>query len=499
MWDFSKTWVMVMRDESEAVLRELKEIERERFYRNWWRFQYVHRYFVAEVLRDKDVKKDVEKTLRRLPELYRELSVGRGTLNRQDSGYMNTLFQFANCLVYDFHKQFYADGFQDPFYETLLENYQNPLKRIKSHEDLEMIQFLHDWTVEFGFLIVPLLGRPDTSASWEAFITGSPKKVFGRIAPCLYTYPKFEEVIRGIKVSTSFNQFERPKDCDLAIYWQTQKKTVRENQDEIKKQLALIKKDLKSCWNCEGIQTVGKQNGYEVALYVHRKKCSVNHVMEKLEGQIQWQETFPLPYCIWSPDSPGQIDSKAKSNLELLRAIKLTEGLTKKKMDLESDNVRRAVGLYLWDSFNMKCVDKKRHRFILETIKFLHGNHKSKLSIYYKNYNKKYKKPTKPAPPKKELSKNATDKEIKQKNEREREFYSGETVYKARLLGDEDLAKADVKKDMDDDYKLTEFCIEQADYFSLEERRKSRKANKSKKGSNTSKASKSPRTIKMKY
>jgi hypothetical protein len=45
-------------------------------------------------------------------------------------------------------------------------------------------------------------------------------------------------------------------------------------------------------------------------------------------------------------------------------------------------------------------------------------------------------------------------------------------------MGDGFSARLDIKKDMDDDYKLTEFCIRHGDYFLREERLNSREQEK---------------------
>jgi hypothetical protein len=468
---------MEMKGTSDAASREPEKVIHEKLYRNFWRFHYVHRHFSALVEKDGVLKSNVEKSLRALPALYAELAVEGQRLERDDPYYMTKLFEFTNCLVYEFHKRDYADGFEDPYYEELVNLHQNPFRKLKFVDDREMVQFFHSWTVEFGFLIVPLFFKPDTTCC-EAFINNSSEDVIGHSLPLIYTYPKFEETLKGVKISTNSNRFQRPEGFDLAVYWQREYGN-KGKEIELSKQLKVIKDQLKNCWKRGGVQEVGEKEGYEVALYVQRKKCSKNHVLERLEGQVKWTKQYPSRYWAWFPD-PIVADEATTKRLtkdkeSLMRSIQLSEDLTKKKLSLASDNFRRAVGLYLWDSLNIEGVDKTRHAFILDTLDYLHNNHVNKLTHYYKNYNTLYNKPTKPAAPKEEPDDKLSDKQIKEKNEKEKTTYSGPIVYKERLMGDEEQAKIDVKRDMEDDYQLTEFCIEQAEYCSLEDRKKARK------------------------
>lgn len=456
--------------------KEWKEFETKRFYLNWWRYQYSHRHFRAEVLRNEDLAEDVDELLIYLPCLFEGLSKQWKGANRNSQKYLTAFFEFTNCLVYSFHKQVENDGFCDPKYESLVLKHGNPLEKINNQFDIEKIEFLHDWTVEYGFLIVPLLGKTDASASWEAFVTKTPEKVFGKTAPCLYTYPKFNESMGGVKISTSQNRYECPNDCDIAVYYHK-----GDVIDHLRKKVKEYFQNLPS--SGRGVKSVGTKSDYDVAVYVNSNKCTPSYLMGRLEEQILWLSASRDSNRIWYPGclSDEKSEKKSKSRARrLLEGAKKAEKLTKSWAKVDSNNTRRAIALALWDSKNIDGNHKKLHSLILEKIEELRCKHPKKLSSYYTHFNTKYRKPTEPAKKTKkhDAAARLSDQEIKQLNDENKRNYQGEKAYRVQLMGDGFSARLDIKKDMDDDYKLTEFCIRHGDYFLREERLNSREQEK---------------------
>ena len=130
------------------MLDELEKIFEETACRDWWRFQYSHRHFQLELRYDEDLACDVDFLLRWLPQVYDELSIREAPLAPDDSDYMTELFEFSNCLVYEFHKQVIADGFIDFKYEALLKRHGNPLRRLKERQiDVNFVEKMHYWTL----------------------------------------------------------------------------------------------------------------------------------------------------------------------------------------------------------------------------------------------------------------------------------------------------------------------------------------------------------------
>lgn len=365
------------------ALNKLASIERERVYRDWWRFQYTNRYFKKRLQTDPVMGENADKAFRWLTVTFNKFKLLR-TYPAQNKAidYPTALFEFTNCLVYSYHKRTQADGFLDIRYELLLCEYGHPLDTVPS-EDFDFVEYLHRLTVGLGFLSILLDLQPDYTVSWEIFIDGKDEFDPTNSLVQTYSYPKTGDNPKGIQVSTSDNPREVNNEWDRVIYC-----SLDDTDTYLKEQLAEL-------WKDGGKHKAGDSENYDIALFIQSEKCTPNSVFEFLKLQVKWTLISHMNRLIRvvGEKSKTQVTDvrphKKLKNLEsdLLAAIKLSEGLVEKRKDIEKDNVRRAVGLYLWDEFywsNKKL--KSKESLIIEVVRQLEKNNLACLEHYRQGY-----------------------------------------------------------------------------------------------------------------
>lgn len=368
---------------SEA-LKKLASIERENVYRDWWRFQYTNRYFKQLLLDDEVTNENVDRAFCWLTDTFDRFKSPGLYPDKQSTDYVIGLFEFTNSLVYAYHKRTQADGFLDIRYEVLLYEHDYPFAKIPA-EDIEFVEYLHRLTIELGYLVLPLDGRPDYTASWEMFIDGEadfdPTTMFAQT----FSYPKIGVNPKGIQISTIYNPRKVEGVWDTVIYC-----SLDDTDSHLKEKVAEL-------WEPGGKHEVGNSEDYDIALFIESDKCTPNSVLMALKLQVRWTLITQLGRSVAIVDGKNKSESTdvrphkklKKLESDMLEALKLSEGLVEKRKDVEKDNVRRAVGLYLWDEIRWSSKQfKSKESLIKETVRSFEKDKLFVLEHYRGGYEK---------------------------------------------------------------------------------------------------------------
>jgi hypothetical protein len=147
---------------------------------------------------------------------------------------------------------------------------------------------------------------------------------------------------KGVQISTIYSKPEIDETLDLAIF-------VNKND-----KISHIKKIVEQAWNSEGKQNVGDSESHVIALYVDRKICSISHALSILRLQIDQLSDYTNGLILTPTLTFGKYDFRAKKEMHKklsssVDRIRISEGTLSRRWDLDKSNVRRSVGLYLWD------------------------------------------------------------------------------------------------------------------------------------------------------
>lgn len=276
---------------------------------------------------------------------------------------------------------------------------------------LRLVEDVYQLTCRYGFLFLDLWqGATDMEGLALEFIKSYPDH-----PKCLLPIPKFTFIQKemsptGIQIEVPPYEASIRNTWDLAVYFNN------------KETMSAIKTSLTDVWSREGQQSVGNDKEYQIALYVDRKLCTKNHAASALELQVDRLKLYNL-----NPED-GLVPNPEASYIDQIR---LEEAMLSKSWDSNKDNVRRAVGLYLWDQINRPLsATISRKVAIKDCIDLLEKSNPDALECYYRTYN------------------------------------TPKSSDNTQKLGDLEVHFRTVVREMEADYDLTEFCIEAADYHS---------------------------------
>lgn len=411
-----------MKSKANKTMKKLASLQREVIYHDWWRFQYTNRHFKQLLLVDEGMNEEVDHSFRWLTETFDKFKGTRMYPVEQDTAYLKDLFEFTNCLVYDYHKRTNSDGYLDLRYEVLLYEYGYPLARIPS-EDIEFVEYLHELTLEFGYLVLPLDGQPDYTVSWELFIDKvddfDPTKKFLQT----YLYPKKGDHPKGIQISTKYHPREIEDVWDRVIYC-----SIDDTDSHLKEKVFEL-------WEPMGRREVGDSRDYDIVVFIEGNKCTPSAVLKALKLQVRWTLINQLNRSVKVLDEKGDghfSDVRPHKKLkqlgkDLIEVIRFSEGLTEKQKDVEKDNVRRAIGLYLWDQLYWSDKQfKSKESLVKDTVRSLEKKSKFFVLEYYRS---------------------GYEKDIRDISEAIKAFNT-------------------VVREMQKDLEVTDYCIRHGDFFS---------------------------------
>ena len=364
------------------LLKDLASLEKEKIYRDWWRFQYTNRHFKQLVLVDESMNEKVDQAFRWITKTFDRFKSPRMYPVEQEIEYLGDLFAFTNCLVYAYHKQTRSDGFVDIRYEALLYEHDFPLKKIP-FEDIEFVEYLHELTLEFGFLVLPLDARPDHIASWEVFVDKVPDIDPTKVLVQTYSYPKKGDHPKGIQISTTYHPREIEDGWDMVIFCQ------------LDDAFSHLKEQITALWGQDGKLEVGELRFHDIALFVERDKCTPTSVLKVLRLQMMWTLINQMNRSLTIVDETGEgsftdvrpYKKLRKLDSDVIEAIRVSEGLIEKRKEVGKDNIRRTIGLYLWDMLNeSSAAYESKDSLIKETFQMLEEEAPFVLDSYRTGY-----------------------------------------------------------------------------------------------------------------
>ncbi|WP_144779930.1 hypothetical protein [Marinobacter maritimus] len=300
------------------------------------------------------------------------------------------LHEFCFCITYAFHKRVLADGFIDIRAESqrgLHNDFINTLTR----DEIDVVSRLHDLTYKYGFVITELWTSLTSSADiLEAFVIKNLGYQYLAHHP-YFVFPKRGNHPQGIQISIKEYHTAIIEPWDLLLFF---------NENE---SLSKIKYEISNSWQLPGNQVIGDHNNHKIAFYVDRKQCSIGNLLDTIKLQIDHLNDYKdgLSLIAEPEDLGGFKKNRAKAKKEAKRnlsstidRLRLSEGLIHKRWSVEQSNVRRSVGLYLWDQKNIATPSRSRKSITRDLIDKLKRQKPEALEFYLKNFNK-YDSPAK--------------------------------------------------------------------------------------------------------
>lgn len=300
------------------------------------------------------------------------------------------LNEFCFGITYAFHKKLLTDGFIDIHFETERAYYDDFINTL-THDEIVVVSRLHNLTYKYGFLITELwLPLISSEALMEAFIIKN-LEIKDIIPIPNFTFAKEGSHLQGIQISTKEHQEAITNPWDLVVF-------IIENE-----KFSDIKDKVINCWRLPGNQIIGDKSNYKIAFYVNRSQCSIKNLLDTIKLQIDHLNNYNkgLSLIAEPEDLGGFKKNRAKAKKEAKRnlsstidRLRLSEGLIHKRWSVEQSNVRRSVGLYLWDQKNIVTPSRSRKSIARDLIDKLKRQKPEALEFYLKNFNK-YDSPAK--------------------------------------------------------------------------------------------------------
>lgn len=477
--------------ENDEVNKAAKGFLDERFYLDWWNFNYANRNLFYSLLDKGKLHEFADEVFLWLEEIAYEYTALTPNYRVSTDSYHSQLIELSNCLVYSYHKLANPSAPLNPRYESLLGLYDYPFEKLHPKE-VETVKTLHDMTIRLGYLVVPLCLEPNSEICWNAFVEKSPTDIHLINTTPLYVYERKGSSPNDIQGAIAPELPVLDGDWNLVIYYHAGKA------------LSHFKKQIEARWNDDGILVIGKSNGYKVAVYANRKLCSRRKVFEVLRSKVALLDIPSKGRKLWlsfgidhkvdgitssqrtvNEISVTEILERQKVNVTdyrdkaalysitqhqkklmeincaAIKSLKLDDPRLKQRWDLEKSNVRRAIGLYHWDQAKrrdaLKESGKSFYQAVFENIVEQRESGKDESGGTYK-YDKK--------PSRKALMRNTID-ILKEVQPSVLEFYYrgfNREVHGNKIMWGDGGVRDSIVEAMEADYALTKHCIEQVGY-----------------------------------
>jgi len=303
------------------------------------------------------------------------------------------LNEFCFGITYAFHRRQLEDGFIDIRFEEQLARYDAFINQLNDDE-MTVVSQLHGLTYKYGFVITELWNSLiDSSKLIDAFIIKN--LGMNEIAKIpSFVFPKKGSHPRGIQILTKESQAKISEPWDLVVFIDGSEK------------LSNIKEKISNSWKGSGDQVIGDQNQYKVAFYVDRDQSNIRNLIDiiKLQADHLNDYTKGLSVRAEAEELASFEKNNNKKNKELKRnlastvdRLRLSEGLILKRWSTKKSNIRRSIGLYLWDQKNITGTSKSRKKIIIELIDEIKNKRPEIIEFYLKKFNEDdvSKQPTK--------------------------------------------------------------------------------------------------------
>ena len=310
----------------EHLREKLRETLAEQEHRHMWRFLYSSRHThlqliqpdAPEGLGEHERNQLIDDTV----ELLHQFDPPQTwQIVLPDRFLAEALHHFCFAMAYTFHRKHFADGFIDPNFEDLLPTCEIFIDNLSSDE-MAVVSQLHELTYKYGFAITELWESAiDSKTLIDAFIKNDTKPEIIEKFPS-YIFNQKRRQSNGIQIS-------------------------------------------KIEWRNTGTQFISDSENHEVIVYVDRKKCNTSQLTYILRLQADQLEDYSKLAIIedseeedflYKNDIKNNIKNKKKMKKYLsstIDRIRYSENLISKRWSIEKSNIRRSVGLYLWDQMNI--------------------------------------------------------------------------------------------------------------------------------------------------
>lgn len=423
------------------LLVTLDNVIAEQEHRHLWLFLYSRRHsllplLLSPSLREKP-KEEEDQLFDDAYKLFVKFAFDEFILSNFNSEKLTTpCNEFCMSLVYAFHRRNVPDGFIDPFFEDNLTEYDALINSLTSKE-IAVVRKLHELTYKYGFLITELwMPIINTKELIDIFTSHYPETK-KNIAFHNFKFVKKANHPKGIQISIGNFKSEIREPWDFVIFT---------NKNDT---LSHVEIKVKSAWNIKGKQTIGDPNDHKIALYIDRNKCTASHALITLRLQIDHLNDY-INGTLFIPTAEHIVnlkEAKALSRKEAIKKIssiidriRLSEGIVERRWSIEKNNVRRSIGIYLWDRINLTKDSKRSRKQLIKELAYeLKDNTPKVLELYLGHFNK----------------------------------HNSEN--KSTIFGDLDKYFETVIREMEYDYSLTAHCIKNHEYLTLSDARGSAK------------------------
>jgi hypothetical protein len=394
----------------------IDEIDKEVMYRELWKFSYASRHIQQSLWKEKRLDEEIEKTLKWSTDITEKYCPEATT--KED--YNLIILEFLNCLIYGYHRREINDGYMDLQYEMLLLKYDNPIEKINV-EELNVVANLHTLSHKFGYSILELYYAPDHTLFRDMFVFSNDQKP--SFTPPLFKFPEKDNCPKGIQIACPDYDNSIKESWDLVIYY-SEGDTINQ-----------IKRSLDRLWYDKDKPSIGKKSNHDIALYIDTKSCNKTHVITVLELQIglkKFEKSGRIAIFKDGYNNPPMfLNNHTEPNrfmANTVDAFRLSEKLTEKHWDPDQNNVRRSIGIYLWDQKNSpEPTAPYLKPMVRDTITSIHQINPSALNHYRSGYTELMKR-------------------------------------KSSIDFNDEFIRS-IIREMERDYKLTDYCIQNADYM----------------------------------
>ncbi|MDV6328346.1 hypothetical protein Q5L94_09755 [Idiomarina sp. Sol25] len=344
---------------------------------DWWRYQYIHRYVNQRLMSLGRFDSESIATFQWLEQVAYKYQVLENRQRLTSTEYTSLLIDIAAGLVYSYHRRNHAGAPKSLVYENIVATFGYLFDRL-AIEEVEGVKIMHDMSMELGFLVVPFYLEPDTETSWEAYVDKRDDAHLRIDRSRLYIYPRCDVQDKPVQVVYSGYEFDVNDTWDMVVYYDGSLTT-----GELERQISVS-------WEQSSRVEIGNPRRCKFRIYINRGQCSRRNVSTLLKGSIIGLKTvscggffvfldegFKRRRAIKREDVPSRnaaineiihVEDKLlhtkthyklimqrkrkldRENRQYIDALKIIDHNFNQYISSDKSNVRRAVGLKIWDT-----------------------------------------------------------------------------------------------------------------------------------------------------
>jgi hypothetical protein len=355
---------------NKEIIDELLETNKKFNSNSFWESQYANRHVHKFKIPEIDPLIDPLDSI--LEKLLKKIGV---MVSAQES--INYMFLYK--LIYTWHRLSINDGFRDIRFEQELDNFRGLLDLLTTSE-ANIIRKIHELSYEYGIFILELYRLPNQMGYLLKDLLNKKTRHEELLVKPRFSLPKKDDRLKGIEILIRNFDSNIKINCDIAIYV---------NDDD---KVSHIKQQLKEIWNEPNQHIIGNKSDYEIAFFIVKKDCTPSNVLNIIKLQIDAFKQYrnggitPIILCkdkALSKDMRKEIKTQKKIVSGLNEQLRISDNQINKHWNYEKGNIRRAVGLFLWDEMNSNNTSP-----IEEIDKLLDNQPKELFELYHTLYNK---------------------------------------------------------------------------------------------------------------